>query len=53
MENDTVKLLRECDAGVKMGIKSIDDVSKYVKSNSLKKYLIIILNLQHLWGNFL
>ena len=39
MENDTVKLLRECDAGVKMGIKSIDDVSKYVKSNTLKKYL--------------
>ena len=39
LENDTVKLLRECDAGVKMGIKSIEDVEKYVKSNSLKRYL--------------
>ena len=26
IEQDTVKLLRECDAGVKMGVKSIDDV---------------------------
>ena len=32
IEQDTVKLLRECDAGVKMGISSIDDVLKYVKS---------------------
>ena len=24
--NDTVKLLRECDAGIKMGVASIDDV---------------------------
>ena len=26
IEQDTIKLLRECDAGVKMGISSIDDV---------------------------
>ena len=26
IEKDTVKLLRECDAGVKMGIQSIDEV---------------------------
>ena len=26
IEQDTVKLLRECDAGIKMGIKSINDV---------------------------
>lgn len=39
IENDTIKLLRECDAGVKMGVKSIDDVIDYVKSEGLKKYL--------------
>ncbi|MFR1028675.1 MAG: hypothetical protein ACLSD6_05385 [Clostridium sp.] len=26
MEDDSVKLLRECNAGIKMGISSIDDV---------------------------
>ena len=39
IEQDTVKLLRECDAGIKMGVKSIDDVDKYVKSNQLKQLL--------------
>ena len=39
VEQDTVKLLRECDAGIKMGIKSIDDVEKYVKSNDMKALL--------------
>ena len=39
VEQDTVKLLRECDAGIKMGIKSIDDVEKYVKSNDMKMLL--------------
>jgi len=32
MERDTVKLLRECDAGVKMGTASIDDVLPHVQS---------------------
>ena len=36
IEQDTVKLLRECDAGVKMGISSIDDVLGHVKD---KKFL--------------
>ena len=39
IEQDTVKLLRECDAGIKMGISSIDEVLPYVKSEELKKYL--------------
>ncbi len=39
IEQDTVKLLRECDAGVSMGVSSIDDVIGHVKSGSLKKYL--------------
>ena len=39
IEQDTIKLLRECDAGVKMGIASIDDVIDYVKSEELKSAL--------------
>ena len=39
IEQDTIKLLRECDAGVKMGISSIDDVVKYVKSGELRERL--------------
>lgn len=38
-EQDTVRLLRECDAGVKMGISSIDDVLDYVRDNRLKSCL--------------
>lgn len=40
IEQDTIKLLRECDAGVKMGISSIDDVLDYVKNQKLKDFLI-------------
>ena len=39
VEQDTVKLLRECDAGIKMGVRSIDDVEKFVKSSDMKKLL--------------
>jgi len=39
IEKDTVRLLRECDAGVKMGVKSIDDVIEYVHSPTLKELL--------------
>ena len=39
IENDTIKLLRECDAGIKMGVKSIEDVLPYVKGSKLKKAL--------------
>lgn len=39
VEQDTVKLLRECDAGVKMGISSIDDVLGYVSKDEFKDYL--------------
>ena len=40
IEQDTIKLLRECDAGVKMGTSSIREVADYVKSPKLKKYLL-------------
>ena len=39
VKQDTIKLLRECDAGVKMGISSIEEVLEYVKSNELKNNL--------------
>ncbi len=40
MENsDTIKLLRECDAGTKMGISSIDEILDKVQDEKLKKLL--------------
>ena len=39
VERDTVLLLRECDAGVKMGVSSIDDVVGYVRSDRLRALL--------------
>ncbi len=39
IEQDTIKLLRECDAGVKMGTASIDDVIEYVDSDKLRQLL--------------
>ena len=39
IEQDTVKLLRECDAGVKMGVASIDDVLPYVENREFKDCL--------------
>ena len=37
--SDTVKLLKECDAGSKMAVTSIDDVFKYVSDEKLKRLL--------------
>ena len=39
IEQDTIKLLRQCDAGVKMGIDSIEDVIDYVSNPQLRSYL--------------
>ena len=39
IEKDTVKLLRECDAGVKMGVKSIEDVLDTVKNGNFRGLL--------------
>ena len=40
IEKDTVKLLRECDAGVKMGVTSIKEVLDYVKDPKLHEHLV-------------
>ncbi len=39
IEQDTIRLLRECDAGIKMGVSSIDDVFRYVGSEDFRKAL--------------
>ena len=39
VEQDTVKLLRECDAGIRMGVSSINEVRSHVKSTGLKDAL--------------
>jgi len=39
MEDDTIKLLRECNAGIKMGVSSLDDVIEHVKDEGLRGLL--------------
>lgn len=38
-ESDTIKLLRECDAGVKMAVSSIDEVMEKVSGPGMKQVL--------------
>lgn len=40
VEQDTIKLLRECDAGIKMGVESIEDVVDHVKSRDFRDRLV-------------
>ncbi|MBE6008985.1 MAG: hypothetical protein E7235_07290 [Lachnospiraceae bacterium] len=39
IEQDTIRLLRECDAGVKMGISSIEDVLDDISNKDFKDRL--------------
>ena len=39
IEQDTVRLLRECDAGIKMGISSIDEVVDSVTDKAFREML--------------
>ena len=39
MNQDTIKLLRECDAGIKMGVSSLDEVLDYVHDEKLEEAL--------------
>ncbi len=39
IQDDTIKLLRECNAGIKMGITSIDDVMADVYDDEFKRTL--------------
>jgi len=40
IEQDTIKLLRECDAGIKMGVSSINEVLDNVRSSQFRDRLI-------------
>ncbi|MBQ1211390.1 MAG: hypothetical protein IIX68_06270, partial [Clostridia bacterium] len=50
-EQDTIRLLRECDAGVKMGVDSINDVLDNVRSEELKQFLIACKNKHEILNN--
>ena len=39
IEQDTVRLLRECDAGVKMGLASLDDMMGHARNQKLQRCL--------------
>lgn len=47
VSQDTVELLKECDAGCKMAIDSMEQISKYVTNNQLKT-LITKYNGEHI-----
>lgn len=40
IEQDTIRLMRECDAGIKMGVSSIDDVLEYVTDAAFQSCLM-------------
>ncbi|MBP3284258.1 MAG: hypothetical protein J6M02_02020 [Clostridia bacterium] len=40
IEDDTIQLLKECNAGVKMGVASIDEVLPHVKNDTLRQRLV-------------
>ncbi len=41
VEQDTVRLLRECDAGVKIGIESIEEVVDKIQSQEFRQVLVM------------
>ena len=51
VNEDTINLLKECNAGVKMAVTSIDEVLEKVKSEALKKILEASKNAHEDWGD--
>ena len=41
IHKDTVRLLRECDSGIKMGLQSIDDCITHVDSQRLRGAMLV------------
>jgi len=39
IEQDTIKLLRECDAGIKMGVSAIDEVINHIQNGKFRQLL--------------
>ena len=40
IEQDTIRLLRECDAGVKMGVESIEEVVDKIQNDKFRQVLV-------------
>jgi len=40
IEQDTIRLLRECDAGVKMGVESIEEVVDKIQDENFRQVLV-------------
>ena len=40
IEQDTIRLLRECDAGVKMGVESIESVVEKIHNEDFRQVLV-------------
>ena len=51
VEKDTVELLKECNAGVKMGVSSIDEVLPDVKNAVLRQKLTVCKDEHEKLGN--
>lgn len=51
VSSDTINLLRECNAGIKMGVHSIDEVLDSVKDDVMKNILVDSKNKHSDLGN--
>jgi hypothetical protein len=40
IEQDTIRLMRECDAGIEMGVSAIEDVLDHVQGEKFKRCLV-------------
>ena len=49
IEPDTIKLLRECDAGIKMGISSIEEVLEYVHEKNCTNACLTVWKNMRSW----
>ena len=51
INDDTIKLLKECNAGVKMGVSSLETVIEHVKDEKMKNILLECKNEHEKLGN--
>ncbi len=51
IHEDTIKLLGECNSGIKMGVSSIDGALPYVRDERLKKLLTVCKEEHEKLGN--
>ncbi len=51
IEKDTIELLKECNAGIKMGVSSIDEVLPDVKNAALRQKLTVCKDEHEKLGN--